>query len=63
MTKLEENFAANCGSGVAGAVLDSAHVGDIRGAFGSIARHDTGPGSPLCIGCARFSPLSGPASS
>ena len=25
------------------AVLDSAHVGDIRGAFGTIARHDTGP--------------------
>jgi NRAMP (natural resistance-associated macrophage protein)-like metal ion transporter len=25
------------------AVLDSAHVGDIRGAFGTIGRHDTGP--------------------
>ena len=27
------------------AVLDSAHVGDIRGAFGTIRRHDTGPRS------------------
>jgi Mn2+/Fe2+ NRAMP family transporter len=27
----------------AGAVLDEAHVGDIQGAFGAIARHDTGP--------------------
>src|SRR6185437_6612224 len=25
------------------AVLDSAHLGDIRGAFGTIARHDAGP--------------------
>ena len=25
------------------AVLDSAHLGDIKGAFGTIARHDTGP--------------------
>ncbi len=25
------------------AVLDSAHLGDIRGAFGTIGRHDTGP--------------------
>ncbi len=26
-----------------GAVLDSAHLGDIRGAFGTIAQHDTAP--------------------
>ncbi|WP_250454679.1 NRAMP family divalent metal transporter [Caballeronia sp. ATUFL_M2_KS44] len=26
-----------------GAVLDDAHIGDIRGAFGSIAHHDTAP--------------------
>jgi len=28
-------------------VLDSAHVGDIRGAFGTISQHDTGPRSGL----------------
>ncbi|WP_019937112.1 NRAMP family divalent metal transporter [Bordetella sp. FB-8] len=27
----------------AGAVIDSAHIGDIRGAFGTIAQHDTDP--------------------
>jgi NRAMP (natural resistance-associated macrophage protein)-like metal ion transporter len=31
------------GQGAADAVLDGAHIGDIRGAFGSIAVHDTGP--------------------
>ncbi|MBV8046099.1 MAG: manganese transporter, partial [Paludibacterium sp.] len=29
------------------AVLDSAHVGDIRGAFGTIKHHDTGARSTL----------------
>lgn len=28
-----------------GAVLDSAHTGDIHGAFGTISQHDTGPRS------------------
>ncbi|MGN6579056.1 MAG: NRAMP family divalent metal transporter [Bordetella sp.] len=31
----------------AGAVLDSAHLGDIRGAFGTIAQHDTAPRTSL----------------
>ena len=34
-------------AGNAGAVLDSAHLGDIRGAFGTIAQHDTAPRTSL----------------
>src|SRR6202789_1812390 len=37
-----------------GAQLDTAHVGDIRGGFGTIRQHDTGPRSG---GRSRFKPL------
>src|SRR6201988_4328247 len=35
--------AAASDAGLAHAHLDSAHVGDINGAFGTIAQHDVGP--------------------
>jgi hypothetical protein len=37
------------------AVLDSAHIGDIRGAFGTIARGDTRPARACATACARCS--------
>ena len=42
VSTLEAVQAANVG-----AVLDSAHLGDIRGAFGTIAQHDTAPRTSL----------------
>lgn len=45
------------------AVLDQAHVGDIKGAFGTIAHHDTARAAAGGRACARCSRSSARASS
>ena len=44
---IDSGTASTVGTPTHDAVLDSAHVGDIHGAFGSIAQHDTGPRTSL----------------
>ena len=42
------------------AVLDEAHIGDIHGAFGTIAHHDHGPRSGLLARCKTLIAILGP---